>query len=107
MRVGGGYPDLVFHIDKKRVDNCSLASIRCASPKLGAVVRQNFSRGSKRGGSGGVGVNTIIDSVQQEDPKGASPVRVERAYINKGPAESRSELCRSIVTMVQPSEPLL
>ena len=109
MRVGGGYPDLVFHIDKKRVDNCSLASIRCASPKLGAVVRQNFSRGSKRGGSGGVGVNTIIDSVQQEDPKGASPVRVERAYIRiyKGPAESRSELCRSIVTMVRPSEPLL
>jgi hypothetical protein len=54
-------------------------------------------------------VNTIIDSVQQEDPKRASPVRVERAYIRiyKGPAESRSELCRSIVTMVQPSESLL
>ena len=51
-------------------------------------------------------MNTIIDSVQQEDPKRASPVRVERAYI-KGPAESRSELCRSIVTMVQPSESLL
>ena len=85
MRVGGGYPDLVFHIDKKRVDNCSLASIRCASPKLGAVVRQNFSRGPKRGGSGGVGVNTIIDSVQQEDPKRASPVRVERAYIKDRP----------------------
>jgi len=73
------------------------------------VVRHNFSRGSKRGGSGGVGVNTIIDSVQQEDPKRASPVRVERAYIRayiriyKGPAESRYELCRSI-TMVQPSE---
>jgi hypothetical protein len=31
------------------------------------VVRQEFSRGPKRGGSGGVGVNTIIDSVQQED----------------------------------------
>ena len=43
-----------------------------------AVVRQNFSRGPKRGGSGGVGVNPIIDSVQQEDPKRASP---ERAYI--------------------------
>ena len=41
------------------------------------VVRQNFSRGPKRGGSGGVGVNTIIDSVQQEDPKRASPVRVD------------------------------
>ena len=54
-------------------------------------------------------MNTIIDSVQQEGPKGASPVRVERAYIRiyKGSAESRSELCRSIVTMVQPSEPLL
>ena len=58
------------------------------------MVRQNFSRGPKRGGSGGIGVNTMIDSVQQEDPKRASPVRVERVY--KGPAESRSELCRSI-----------
>ena len=46
------------------------------------VVRQNFSRGPKRDGSGGVGVNTIIDSVQQEDPKRASPVRVrESAHI--------------------------
>ena len=54
-------------------------------------------------------MNTIIDSVQQEDPKGASPERAERAYIciYEGPAESRSELCRSIVTMVQPSESLL
>jgi hypothetical protein len=26
-------------------------------------------------------VNTIIDSVQQEDPKRANPVRVERAHI--------------------------
>jgi hypothetical protein len=50
-----------------------------------AVVRQNFSRGPKRGGSGGVGVNAIIDSVQQEDPKRASPVRVERAYIKDRP----------------------
>jgi len=32
----------------------------------GPVVRQNFSRGPKRGGSGGVGLNTIIDSVQRE-----------------------------------------
>jgi hypothetical protein len=48
------------------------------------VVRQNFSRGPKRDGSGGVGVNTIIDSVQ-EDPKRASPVRVERAYIKDRP----------------------
>ncbi len=37
------------------------------------VVRQNFSRGPKRGGSGGVGVNTIIDSVQQEDPRFSNP----------------------------------
>ena len=36
-------------------------------------------------GSGGVGVNTIIDSVQQEDPKTASPVRVERACIEDRP----------------------
>ncbi len=49
------------------------------------VVRQNFSRGPKRGGPGGVGVNTIVDSVQQEDPKTASPVRVERAYIKDRP----------------------
>jgi hypothetical protein len=52
---------------------CLAKTRSCSSPKL--------SRGSKRGGSGGVGVNTIIDSVQQEDPKEASPVRVERAYI--------------------------
>ena len=55
-------------------------------------------------------MNTIIDSVQQEDLKRASPVRSERAYIRAcmriydGPAESRSELCSSIVTMVQASE---
>jgi len=58
-------------------------------------------------------VNKIIDSVQQEDLKRASPVRSERAYIRacmriyEGLAESRSELCSSIVTMVQASESLL
>jgi len=43
-------------------------------------------------------VNTIIDSVQKEEPKRASPVGAERAYIRiyKGPAESRSELCLSL-----------
>jgi hypothetical protein len=45
-------------------------------------------------------VNTIIDSVQQEDPKEGEP-GARRARIYKGPAESRSELCRSIVTVVQ------
>ena len=49
------------------------------------VVRQNFSRGPNWGGSGGAGVNTIIDSVQQEDPKRASTVRVERTYIKDRP----------------------
>jgi hypothetical protein len=49
------------------------------------VVRQNFSRGPKRGGSGGVGVNTLIDSVQQEGLKRASPVRSERAYTKDQP----------------------
>jgi len=49
------------------------------------VVRQNFSRGPKRSGSGGVGVNRIIDSIQQEDPERAGPVRVERAYIKDRP----------------------
>ena len=40
----------------------------------------------------------IIDPVQKEEPKRASPVRMERAYIRtyKGPAESRSELCLSL-----------
>jgi hypothetical protein len=55
-------------------------------------------------------VNTIIDSVQQEDSgEGDARVRVKRTYIKdyKGPAESRSELCRSIVTVVHPSESLL
>ena len=50
-----------------------------------ACSSSNFSRGPKRGGSGGVDVNTIIDSVQQEDPETASPVRVERAYIKDRP----------------------
>jgi hypothetical protein len=64
------------------------------------------SRRPKRRGSGGVGVNTIVDSVQQEDSgEGKPDARGARIY--KGPAESRSELCRSIVTMVQPSESLL
>ena len=52
-------------------------------------------------------MNTIIDSVQQEDlerAERAGAVRVERAYIKDRP--NRSELCRSIVTMVQPSESL-
>ncbi|HEY6373498.1 MAG TPA: hypothetical protein VIX91_01745 [Candidatus Acidoferrum sp.] len=30
-------------------------------------------------------MNTIIDSVQQEDPEKASPVCVERAYIKDRP----------------------
>jgi hypothetical protein len=52
---------------------------------IAAVVRQNFSRDPKRGGSGGVVVITIIDSVQRDDPERASPVRVERAYIKDRP----------------------
>jgi hypothetical protein len=56
-------------------------------------------------------VNTIIDSVQQQEDSGEGDarVRVKRTYIHiyKEPAESRSELCRSIVTVVQPSESLL
>ena len=49
-------------------------------------------------------MNTIIDSVQKEEPKRASPVRVERAYIriHKGPAESRSELCLSLAKTPRP-----
>jgi hypothetical protein len=54
-------------------------------PRFGPVVHQNFSRGPKRGGSGGVGVNTIIDSVQQEDPKRASPVARGATYIKDRP----------------------
>jgi hypothetical protein len=48
-------------------------------------------------------VITIIDSVHKQEPKRASPVRVDiPIYI--GSAEIRSELCRSIVTMVQATE---
>jgi hypothetical protein len=74
------------------------------------VVRQNFSQGPKRAVLGRVGGNTMIDSVQQEDSgEGDARMRVERTYIHiyKGMAESRSELCRSIVTIVQHSESLL
>jgi len=49
----------------------------CSSPKL--------QPRPETGGSGGVGENTIIDSVQQEDLKRASPVHVERAYIKDRP----------------------
>ena len=49
------------------------------------VVRQNFSRGPNRGGSGRAGVNTTIDSAQQEDPKRAGTMRVERTYIKDRP----------------------
>ena len=45
-------------------------------------------------------MNTIIDSVQKEEPKRASPVRVKRIY--KGPAESRSELCLSLAKTPRP-----
>ncbi len=38
--------------------------------------------------------------------EGANP-RARGAHIYKGPVENRSGLCRSIVTMVQPSESLL
>jgi len=34
-------------------------------------------------------VNTIVDSVQHEDPKRASPVRVERTYIKDRPKVDR------------------
>ena len=49
----------------------------CSSPKL--------QPRPETGGSGAVGVNTIIDSVQKEEPKRASPLRVERAYIKDRP----------------------
>jgi hypothetical protein len=47
---------------------CRKAAVETFEFECELVVRQNFSRGPKRGGSGGVGVNTMIDSVQQEDP---------------------------------------
>jgi hypothetical protein len=70
--------------------NCAklllLSALKKTALESTLVVRQNFSRGPTRtGGSGGVGVNTIIDSVQQEDPKRAIPVRVERASIKDRP----------------------
>ena len=52
----------------------------------------------------GVSLNTIIDPIPQEDSGGHEPECVEGTYIYKGPAESRSGLGRSIVTMVQPTE---
>jgi len=91
-----------------------LINIAAPHARISPVVRQNFSQGPKRAVFGRVGVNTIIDSVQQEDSgEGDARVRVKRTYIRtyihvyKGPAENRPELCRSIVTVVQPSESLL
>jgi hypothetical protein len=48
------------------------------------VVRRNFSRDPKRGGSGDRGEYDYRLS-KQKDPKRASPVRAERAYIKDWP----------------------
>jgi hypothetical protein len=59
--------------------------------KTTPVVRQNFSHGPKRAVLGRVGVNTIIDSVQQEDSgEGDACVRVERTYIKDRPNVGRT-----------------
>jgi hypothetical protein len=71
------------------------------------VVRQNLSRDQRRGGLGRVALNTIIASIQHEDSGGHERECAWSAHIYQGPAESRSELGRSIVTMVQPAESLL
>jgi hypothetical protein len=55
----------------------------------------------------------IIASIQHEDSGGHEPEWAWGAriytyiHVYKGPAESRSELGRSIITMVQPAESLL
>ena len=40
-------------------------------------------------------MNTIIDSVQKEEPKRASPVRAERAYIKDRPKVDPNYVCHS------------
>lgn len=67
----------------------------------GRVVRQNFTRDPRRGGSWR-SRQTIIGSIQQEDSGGGQPACAWSAhiYIYKGSVENRSGLCRSIVTMV-------
>jgi hypothetical protein len=49
---------------------------------MGPVVRQTFTRDQNAAVLSGVGVNTTIDSIQQEDSGGGRAcVRVERTYI--------------------------
>ena len=55
---------------------------------------------------GRVGRSVRYSKKALEGVEGANP-RVRGAHIYKGPVENRSGLCRSIVTMVQPSESLL
>src|SRR5207253_10173543 len=80
----------------------SAARFRLALP---AVVRQNSSRDPRQGGSWWCR-QAVIGSIEQEDSGGGQPA-CAHIYIYKGPVENRSGLCRSIITMVQPSESLL
>ena len=50
---------------------------------------------------GGVSLNLIIASIEQEDPGGHQPKFAGSAHIIKGLAKSRSGPGRSIVTLVQ------
>jgi hypothetical protein len=50
---------------------------------------------------GGVSLNSIIASIEQEDPGGHQPKFAGSAHIIKGSAKSRSGPGRSIVTLVQ------
>ena len=97
--------NLVIQVQNDSDDEITMkALVRC-------VIRQNFSRDPKRGGSWWSRREYDFGSIRQEGFEGANP-RARGAHIYayiyyKGPVENRSGLCRSIVTMVQPSESLL
>jgi len=55
---------------------------------------------------GGVSVNTMIDSIQQEDSGGGEPECAWNAYMKGRPKVDPNYAAR-IVAMVQPSESLL
>jgi hypothetical protein len=82
---------------------------QCIGGRKSALWFAKTSAGTKnRAVLGRVGLNTIIAryGMKTKTLKGTNP-SARGAHIYKGPAESRSGLGGSIVTMVQPADSLL
>ena len=101
---GHAYPAILLEIGNELSDERSVGN----ADEIRAHLTLWFAKTPAEAQNGavldGVSLNTIIDPIPQEDSGGHEPECVEGTYIYKGPAESRSGLGRSIVTMVQPTE---